>query len=137
VSAENLGQEHRPTHPETLPSNLPDLSQTEPNFGGHRGVNTSGGDRPDDPPRTPGNARPQPSATNTGRSSSSVEAFAAVQAHSFNSPRQLEDRLNTIARGLEQHRRGRTPTEQDVRIIALLLSCLSDDDPDLANQHIL
>ena len=123
-----------------LPVNTPLLSQNEPtSSGGRRGVNTDGGSHPDDSRSIArDNLRPQSSAGTLGRSSgSSAAAFAAAQAHAFGSPRQFEDRLKAIARGLHRHPRGRDPSEQDVRLVALLLDHQPHDDPDIANQHIL
>jgi hypothetical protein len=85
-------------------------------------VNTDGGDRPaalGTPPII--NPRPLPSAATIGRSSTNAGAFAAAQAHAFNNPRQIEDRLTAISSSLQRHPRGRDPTEHDVHLIALLL----------------
>jgi len=115
-----------------IPANTPLQSRNEPtSSSGHRGVNTDGGSHPADPLGTPSdNLRPQPSAGTTNRSSdSSAAALAAAQARALGELK--------IARGLQRHPRGRDPSDQDIRLVALLLDHLPYDDPDLANQHIL
>ena len=132
-SASNLVQDPRSLDS----SNTSHPSQFEHALSGsHRGVNTDGSSPADSLGSSNNNPRSQHSTGNASRFSPSVGAFAAAQVHAFGT-HHLENRIRTISRNLQQHHRGRDPSEQDVHLIALLIANLPSDEPDLINQHIL